>query len=94
MTAPQPDFWFPAKSYGWGWGLPVKWQGWLVLLAYFALTFWGIRHFKAQRDVQSLLIYLAAQLKCRKAANFTRGVEGARESDFVRTRAAGPNAYR
>lgn len=24
------DFWFPAKTYGWGWGLPVKWQGWLV----------------------------------------------------------------
>jgi hypothetical protein len=21
------DFWFPAKRYGWGWGLPVKWQG-------------------------------------------------------------------
>ncbi len=30
-------FWFPAKRYGWGWGLPVCWQGWAVLLGYFAL---------------------------------------------------------
>lgn len=29
-------YWFPAKKYGWGWGLPDMWQGWLVLLAYLA----------------------------------------------------------
>jgi hypothetical protein len=22
--------WFPAKRYGWGWGLPLVWQGWAV----------------------------------------------------------------
>jgi len=26
--------WFPAKRYGWGWGLPCAWQGWVVLAAY------------------------------------------------------------
>ena len=31
------DYWFPAKRYGWGWGLPVRWQGWLVLGAAVAL---------------------------------------------------------
>lgn len=30
-------WWFPAKRYGWGWGLPSKWQGWLVLVAYLVL---------------------------------------------------------
>jgi len=30
--------WFPAKRYGWGWGLPTCWQGWLVVAAYFALV--------------------------------------------------------
>ena len=29
------DIWFRAKKYGYGWGLPVKWQGWVVLTAYF-----------------------------------------------------------
>jgi len=28
------DVWFPAKRYGWGWSLPVKWQGWVALLVY------------------------------------------------------------
>ena len=27
-------FWFRAKRYGWGWGLPLTWQGWVVLTAY------------------------------------------------------------
>lgn len=30
----EPQYWFRAKRYGWGWGLPVKWQGWAVLLGY------------------------------------------------------------
>jgi hypothetical protein len=28
--------WFPAKSHGWGWGLPTCWQGWMVLAVYVA----------------------------------------------------------
>lgn len=27
-------YWFPAKRYGWGWGLPTRWQGWLALLVF------------------------------------------------------------
>jgi hypothetical protein len=34
----RPRYWFPAKTFGWGWGLPVTWQGWLVLLSYLALV--------------------------------------------------------
>jgi hypothetical protein len=30
------QYWFPAKTYGWGWGLPATWQGWLVLAVYLA----------------------------------------------------------
>ena len=33
------NYWFPAKTYGWGWGPPATWQGWLVLVSYIvALT--------------------------------------------------------
>ncbi|PFH28578.1 MULTISPECIES: hypothetical protein [Burkholderia] len=34
MTSPDKKIWFPAKRYGWGWGLPVAWQGWVVLLLF------------------------------------------------------------
>ena len=36
-----PKYCFPAKRVGWGWGMPVTWQGWLVLLLFFALLIAG-----------------------------------------------------
>lgn len=33
----ERKYWFPAKRYGWGWGLPVTWQGWAVLIAFVVL---------------------------------------------------------
>jgi uncharacterized membrane protein YhaH (DUF805 family) len=30
----KKQFWFPAKRYGWGWGLPCAAQGWVVLVAF------------------------------------------------------------
>ena len=35
---PTQRYWFPAKRYGWGWGLPRTWEGWLVLAAYLAVV--------------------------------------------------------
>lgn len=31
-------YWFPAKRYGFGWGAPTGWQGWLVLAVFFILV--------------------------------------------------------
>ena len=38
----EPEYWFPAKRYGWGWGPPVTWQGWVVLAAFLILVVVGI----------------------------------------------------
>ena len=35
------SIWFPAKRYGWGWGVPVAWQGWAVLVLWYALLIVG-----------------------------------------------------
>lgn len=35
------DIWFPAKTYGVGWGLPITWQGWAVILLYLLLLIFG-----------------------------------------------------
>ena len=42
----KPQYWFPAKTYGWGWGIPSRWEGWLVLGSYFALLLGGIPFLK------------------------------------------------
>lgn len=33
-------YWFPAKPYGtgYGWGFPIAWQGWVVLVTYLSLV--------------------------------------------------------
>jgi hypothetical protein len=54
----RPDFWFPAKRYGWGWGLPVRWQGWLVFAVYAALLYGGIYYFKGQRNAAGLMLFV------------------------------------
>ena len=32
----EPTYWFRAKRFGWGWGLPLTWQGWLAFGLYLA----------------------------------------------------------
>jgi hypothetical protein len=36
MGKPEQTYWFPAKRYGWGWGKPTTWQGWVVVACYAA----------------------------------------------------------
>ena len=54
----KPAFWFPVKRYGWGWGLPVRWQGWIVFASYLALLYAGFDYFRPRRSLVALLIYL------------------------------------
>jgi hypothetical protein len=35
-------YWFAAKRYGWGWGLPLTWQGWVVYMLWFVAVFGGL----------------------------------------------------
>jgi hypothetical protein len=30
-------YWFRAKRYGWGWGLPCSWQGWAFFIPWFGV---------------------------------------------------------
>ena len=41
-------YWFAAKRYGWGWGRPLTWEGWVVYTLWFvsficAAPFLGLR---------------------------------------------------
>lgn len=41
----QKKYWFPAKKYGYGWGMPITWQGWAVVVSYLVLIVAGISLF-------------------------------------------------
>jgi hypothetical protein len=38
------QYWFPVRpaSRGWGWGLPLVWQGWAVYAVFFAALSGGL----------------------------------------------------
>ena len=36
MNEDNRRYWFPAKRYGWGWGFPTRWQGWIVMIVWTA----------------------------------------------------------
>jgi hypothetical protein len=58
VMSSRPTFWFPTKRYGWGWGLPVRWQGWGVLVIYVALVLGGLRFLEGPGRAPLFLIYL------------------------------------
>jgi hypothetical protein len=55
----RKQFWFPAKRYGWGWGPPSTWQGWVVLISFFVLLLAGAFLFPPAREILLFLVYTA-----------------------------------
>lgn len=53
----KPKVWFYAKEYGWGWGLPACWQGWVVLVGYIALLALGPFLFSLDRQLPHFLLF-------------------------------------
>jgi hypothetical protein len=43
MPLPKEKAWFPSKRYGYGWGFPCRWQGWVVFCGYVLAALAGIR---------------------------------------------------
>ena len=57
MSDKSPIYWFPAKSYGFGWGLPITWQGWLVFISALALFACGAVLFPPQQLLAAYIVY-------------------------------------
>ena len=53
---PTPRYWFPAKSYGWGWGPPCTWEGWLVLVCFFSLLVLAGVSFVRSQNLPAFLV--------------------------------------
>ncbi|HSY47605.1 MAG TPA: hypothetical protein VLC46_02215 [Thermoanaerobaculia bacterium] len=51
----ENKYWFAAKRYGWGWGLPLTWQGWLVLGAFFVLMIVAAFLFPPREQLMSFI---------------------------------------
>ena len=66
-------YWFPAKRYGWGWGLPRTWEGWLVLVGYVALLAAGRAILLPSRDAIWFIAYVVALTLVLVAICYAKG---------------------
>ena len=57
MQAPK-EIWFPAKKYGYGWGFPVRWQGWVVIALYGAAVAAGVKWFTSSKTPLYFTAYM------------------------------------
>ena len=51
-------YWFRARRYGYGWGLPLTWQGWVVFVAYLLLLVAGCYLFPPSQDRAGFVAYI------------------------------------
>jgi hypothetical protein len=58
----QPKrYWFSAKRYGWGWGPPTSWQGWLVFFIWLAVLL-PVSIWLAPRSLPLFFLFEAAMI--------------------------------
>jgi hypothetical protein len=43
MNTNNSRYWFRAKRYGLGWGLPLAWQGWVFFFLWLLIVLSGVR---------------------------------------------------
>ena len=55
------QYWFAAKKHGWGWGLPLVWQGWVTLAVYGGLTILLVFTFPPEENT-TVFIFLTIAL--------------------------------
>jgi hypothetical protein len=59
MTDQDQTYWFRAKRYGWGWGLPLTWQGWTVFVVWLATFIVATLYLLPRRRLEHLILTLA-----------------------------------
>jgi len=65
--------WFAAKRYGYGAGLPISWQGWLVTILFMVVTIGAAIVFADRLPVLAAILAPAVILLWIITAKTTRG---------------------
>jgi len=72
MGPTEQKYWFPAKRFGWGWGLPGTWQGRLVLVLWFA-AFMAANRYLLPPNIYARLAFTAATVGMLLAVCYKKG---------------------
>ena len=69
----EKPYWFPANRYGWGWGLPNTWQGWVVYGVYSALLVAGLVVLPPAQNEIGFFAYIVALSAVLCAVCYAKG---------------------
>ncbi len=72
MDQEPTKYWFPAKRYGWGWGLPATWQGWVVFVAWIAILS-AVSPFLAGSSAPLFCLFIAVMIAAIIAVCYLKG---------------------
>ena len=72
MDKPARTYWFPAKRYGWGWGPPRTWQGWVFLLGWLAIVI-PLSPWAASRSSLAFCLFLAVMIAVLLLVCYAKG---------------------
>ncbi len=67
------EYWFPAKRYGWGWGPPSTWQGWVVVGVFIVLLGAGLALFPVAKNTVGFLLYSGVLVLLLIAVCYAKG---------------------
>jgi hypothetical protein len=74
MTTPSTARpWFKAKTFGWGWGRALTWQGWLAYAAYAVTVLVGALRFPPGRDPATFVAVILAATAVLLAVCWLKG---------------------
>ncbi|MDE8348131.1 MAG: hypothetical protein POG74_01420 [Acidocella sp.] len=61
LSVQNPEhYWFRAKRHGWGWGLPLTWEGWASLAVFMALVVAAVVVFPPYRALVPFVVCVVA----------------------------------
>ncbi|KXK00872.1 MAG: hypothetical protein UZ17_ACD001001924 [Acidobacteria bacterium OLB17] len=72
MDTPR-RYWFRAKRYGWGWGLPATWEGWLTFAIFIALFVLLLKFFPPPEHTFTFVLGTLALIIALIAVCFAKG---------------------
>jgi len=56
----KPQYWYAVRRYGWGWGPPIAWQGWLALALIVVAAIGALPYFLRSGRTVAYLVYVGA----------------------------------
>jgi hypothetical protein len=69
----KTNYWFSTKKYGWGWGLPNMWQGWVAYAVATLLLVAGPFLFSPTTHMFTFQLYMWGVALCLVAVCWLKG---------------------